>query len=107
MLSKSRQVRLLYKLHEKPLGNGLRRSIVKLCKVGQKSLSMFQQLQALSVLVLKVLIIMRMDYGLVSRVFLWDMEENIDNHGYISTSILRIYRIYRRYIGGYSGKKYR
>ena len=94
MLSKSRQVRLLYKLHEKPLGNGLRRSIVKLCKVGQKSLSMFQQLQALSVLVLKVLIIMRMDYGLVSRVLLWDMEENIDNHGYISTSILRIYRIF-------------
>ena len=30
------------------------------------------------------------------------MEENIGNHGYIGTSILRIYR---RYIGGYSGKK--
>ena len=34
------------------------------------------------------------------------MEENIGNHRYIGTSILRIYRIYRRYIGGYSGKKY-
>ena len=33
-------------------------------------------------------------------------DENIGNHGYIGTSILRIYRIYRRYIGGYSGKKY-
>ena len=50
------QVRLLYKLHEKPLGNGLRRSLVKLCKIGQKSLPMFQQIQALSVLVLKVVI---------------------------------------------------
>ena len=27
------------------------------------------------------------------------MEENIGNHGYIGTSILQIYRIYRRYIG--------
>ena len=35
------------------------------------------------------------------------MEENIGNHGYIGTSILRIYRIYRRYIDGYFGKKYR
>ena len=26
-------------------------------------------------------------------------DENIGNHGYIGTSILRIYRIYRRYIG--------
>ena len=34
------------------------------------------------------------------------MEENIGNHGYIGTSILRIYRIYWRYIDGYSGKKY-
>ena len=33
-------------------------------------------------------------------------DENIGNHGYIGTSILRIYRIYRRYIGGYFGKKY-
>ena len=33
------------------------------------------------------------------------MEENIGNHGYIGTSILRIYRIYQRYIGGYFGKK--
>ena len=32
------------------------------------------------------------------------IEENIGNHGYIGTSILRIYR---RYIGGYFGKKYR
>ena len=31
-------------------------------------------------------------------------EENIGNHGYIGTSILRIYR---RYIDGYFGKKYR
>ena len=31
-------------------------------------------------------------------------DENIGNHGYIGTSILRIYR---RYIGGYFGKKYR
>ena len=30
-------------------------------------------------------------------------DENIGNHGYIGTSILRIYR---RYIGGYFGKKY-
>ena len=30
---------------------------------------------------------------------------NIGNHEYIGTSILRIYRIYRRYIGGYSEKK--
>ena len=28
-------------------------------------------------------------------------DENIGNHGYIGTSILWIYRIYRRYIGGY------
>ena len=34
-------------------------------------------------------------------------DENIDNHGYIGTSILQIYRIYRRYIGGYFGKKYK
>ena len=37
-------------------------------------------------------------------------DENIGNHEYIGTSILRIYRryiwIYRRYIGGYFGKKY-
>ena len=32
--------------------------------------------------------------------------ENIGNHGYIDTSILRIYWIYQRYIGGYFGKKY-
>ena len=31
-------------------------------------------------------------------------DENIGNHEYIGTSILRIYR---RYIDGYSGKKYR
>ena len=31
-------------------------------------------------------------------------DENIDNHGYIDTSILWIYR---RYISGYFGKKYR
>ena len=31
-------------------------------------------------------------------------DENISNHGYIDTSILRIYQ---RYIGGYFGKKYR
>ena len=30
-------------------------------------------------------------------------DENIGNHGYIGTSILRIYR---RYIDGYFGKKY-
>ena len=30
-------------------------------------------------------------------------DENIGNHGYIDTSILRIYR---RYISGYFGKKY-
>ena len=30
-------------------------------------------------------------------------DENIGNHGYIGTSILRIYR---RYIGEYFGKKY-
>ena len=34
-------------------------------------------------------------------------DENIGNHEYIGTSILRIYRIYQRYIGGYFGKKYR
>ena len=28
-------------------------------------------------------------------------DENIGNHGYIGTSILWIYRIYRRYIDGY------
>ena len=72
------QVRLLYKLHEKPLGNGLRRSLVKLCKIGQKSLPMFQQLQALSVLVLKVVIIVRMDYGLVSRVLLLEVKDSVD-----------------------------
>ena len=38
--------------------------------------------------------------------FVTTKEENIGNHGYIGTSILRIYRIYRRYIGGYFGKKY-
>ena len=76
MLSKSRQVRLLYKLHKKPLGNGLRRSLVKLCKVGYESLSMFQQLQALLVFVLKVVIIVRMDYGLVSRVLLWEVKDS-------------------------------
>ena len=32
---------------------------------------------------------------------------NIDNHGYINTSILQIYRIYRRYIDRYFGKKFR
>ena len=31
-------------------------------------------------------------------------DENISNHEYIDTSILQIYR---RYIGGYFGKKYR
>ena len=72
------QVRLLYKLHEKPSGNGLRRSLVKLCKIGQKSLPMFQQLQALSVLVLKVVIIVRMDYGLVSRVLLLEVKDSVD-----------------------------
>ena len=50
--------------------------LMKLCKVGQKSLSMFQQLQALSVLVLKVVIIVRMDYGLVSRVLLWEVKDS-------------------------------
>lgn len=49
---------------------------MKLCKVGQKSLSMFQQLQALSVLVLKVVIIVRMDYGLVSRILLWEVKDS-------------------------------
>ena len=33
--------------------------------------------------------------------------ENIGNHRYIGTSILWIYRIYQRYIGGYFGTKYR
>ena len=78
MLSKTRQVKLLYKLHEKPLGNGLRKSLVKLCKIGQKSLPIFQQLQALSVLVLKVVIIVRMDYGLVSRVLLLEVKDSVD-----------------------------
>ena len=35
-------------------------------------------------------------------VLFMSMEENISNHGYIGTSILRIYHIY---IGGYFGKK--
>ena len=34
-------------------------------------------------------------------------DKNIGNYGYIGTSILRIYRIYQRYIDGYSEKKYR
>ena len=34
-------------------------------------------------------------------------DENIGNYGYIGTSILRIYQIYQKYIGGYSGKRYR
>ena len=34
-------------------------------------------------------------------------DENIDNYGYIGISILRIYRIYRKYIGGYFDIKYR
>ena len=71
MLSKSRQVKLFYKLHEKPLGNGLRRSLMK-------SLPIFQQLQALSVLVLKVVIIVRMDYGLMSRVLLLEVKDSVD-----------------------------
>ena len=33
-------------------------------------------------------------------------DENIGNHGYIGTSILRRYQIYWRYINGYFGKKY-
>ena len=49
-------------------------------------------------------------YKIGLLIYDWDlvllMEENIGNHGYIGISILRIYRIYRRYIGGYSGKKY-
>ena len=32
-------------------------------------------------------------------------DENISNHGYINTSILWIYRIYRRHIDGYLKKK--
>ena len=32
-------------------------------------------------------------------------DENIGNHGYIGNLILRIYRIYRRNIDGYFGKK--
>ena len=32
------------------------------------------------------------------------MEENIGNHGYIGTLILRIYQIYRSYINGYFDK---
>ena len=32
-------------------------------------------------------------------------DENIGNHGYISTLILRLYQIYWRYINGYFGKK--
>lgn len=39
---------------------------------------MFQQLQVLSVLVLKVVIIVRMDYGLVSRVLLWEVKDSVD-----------------------------
>ena len=34
-------------------------------------------------------------------------DENIGNHGYISTWILQIYRIYQRYIDGYFDTKYR
>ena len=33
-------------------------------------------------------------------------DENIGNHRYIGISILWIYRIYQRYIGGYFEKKY-
>ena len=51
---------------------------MKLCKIGQKSLPIFQQLQALSVLVLKVVIIVRMDYGLVSRVLLLEVKDSVD-----------------------------
>ena len=42
--------------------------------------------------------------GLPMNLMVSTKDENIGNHGYIGTSILRIYRIY---IGGYSGKKYR
>ena len=58
------------KLHEKPLRNGLRRSLMKLCKIDQKSIKIFQQLHALSVLVLKATVMVGMDYDLVSRVLL-------------------------------------
>ena len=34
-------------------------------------------------------------------------DENFGNHGFIGNLILRIYRIYRRNIGGYFGKKFR
>ena len=51
--------------------------------------------------------------GNILLILVISKDENIGNHGYIGTSILRIYRIYRRYfwiyrryIGGYFRKKY-
>ena len=43
----------------------------------------------------------------MSKAYLILKDENLSDHGYISTSILRIYQIYRRYIGGYFDTNYR